>query len=184
MQHSGGKRELIFSIVLYTVFYLLTASVVPYLGVKPEILSLAGGAQVNIVKPDIVLALVICSAVLISSKRSIVLGMIFGFIIDVTCSVPMLSSVTYCLCGHYAPRLSRFFAGRGVINIVLISLPLLLIRALISTFYLLGSWHSISFTDIIVGAVIPEYLYNLASVVAIYFILLLFMRIFRIEKSV
>ncbi len=184
MLHSSGKRELIFSIVLYTVFYLLTASVVPYLGVRPDILSFTGTEQINTVKPDIMLSLVICSAVLISSKRSVVLGMIFGFVIDVTCSVPMFSSLTYCLCGHYAPRLSRFFAGRGIVNIVLIAIPLLLLRAVASTFYLLGTWHNISFPDILFGAVLPEYLHNLISVVIVYFVLVLLMRIFRIEKSV
>lgn len=184
MQHSGGKRELIFFIVLYTVFYLLTASVVPYLGIKPNLPALVTDISVNIVKPDIMLALVICSAVMISSKRSVVLGMIFGFIIDVTCSVPMLSSLTYCLCGHYAPKLSRIVAGKGIVNTVLIAIPLLLMRAVVSTFYLLGTWHSISFSDILVGAVLPEYLYNLVTVAAVYGILELLIRIFRIERSV
>lgn len=184
MQHSSGKRELIFFIILYTVFYLLTASVVPYLGVKPEIPALAAGTHVNIVKPDIMLALVICSAALISSRRSVVLGIIFGFVIDVTCSVPMLSSVTYCLCGHYAPKISRFAAGKGIVNTVLMAIPLLLIRAVVSTFYLLGTWHNISFWDILVGAVLPEYLYNLITVAVVYGVLELLMKLFRIEKAV
>ncbi len=184
MIHSSGKRELTFFIILYTVFYLLTASVVPYLGIKPEFLSLVNGAAVNTVKPDIMLALVICSAILAFGKHTVILGIVFGFIIDVTCSVPMLSCVSYCLCAHYAPKLSRVFVGRGMVNTVLVAVPLLLIRAFTSTFYLLGTWHNISFGDILVGAVLPEYIYNIVTVAVVYGTLVLLMRIFRIEESV
>ena len=183
MIRSSGKRELVFFIILYTVFYLFTASVVPYIGVKPAI----PGADVlafSTVRPDIMLALVICTGILANGKRKVVLGIIFGFIVDVTCSVPMLSSLTYCLCGLYASKLSRIVFGRGVVNTVFAAVPLLLIRAAVSIFYLLGTWHNIGFFEILAGAVIPEYLCNLVAVAVVYLITVALMRLFRIEKSV
>lgn len=184
MVRSSGKRELIFSITVFTVFYLLTASVVPYLGIKPDFMAFGGNTAINTVRPDIMLALVICFAILSSGRSIVILGIVFGFIIDVTCSVPMLSSVCYCVCGLYAGKLSHIFFGRSVVNAVLVSFPLLLIRAFVSTFYLLGTWHNISFTDIFFGAVIPEYVYNVCTVAFVYLLLVFLMKIFRIEKSV
>lgn len=184
MIRSGGKRDLVFFIIVFTVFYLLTASVVPYLGIRPEFMTSGTDTVMNTVKPDIMLALVICSAIFASGKRTVVLGIVFGFIIDVTCSVPMISSLCYCLCALYAGKLSHIFFGRGVVNAVLVSFPLLLMRAMVSTFYLLGTWHNISFKDILFGAVIPEYVYNLICVAIVWVVLALLMKIFRIEKTV
>lgn len=184
MIRQGGKRELIFFISVFVVFYLLTASVVPYFGVKPEFLSFGGRIAENTVKPDIMMALVICSAILSGRRRTVILGIVFGFLVDVTCNVPVLSPLCYCLCGLYAGKLSYTFSGKGAVNAVLVSVPLLLIKAAISIFYLLGTWHNISFADILIGAVLPEYIYNIIAVAAVYGILSILMKIFRIEKSI
>lgn len=185
MIRSGGKRELVFFIIIFAVFYILTASVVPYLGIRPSFDVLTDkGTVMNTVRPDIMLALVICCAIVASGKRTVVLGIIFGFLVDVTCSVPMISSLCYCLCAMYAGKLSHIFFGRGVVNAVLVSFPLLLMRSIISTFYLLGTWHNISFRDIITGAVIPEYVYNIVTVAIVWGVLALLMKVFRIEKTV
>ena len=184
MVHSGGKRESVFFIAIFTVFYLLTASVVPYLGVRMEFLSFGGNIAQNIVKPDIIIALVICSAILSPGRKNVVLGIVFGFIVDVTCAAPMFSSLIYCLCGHYAGRLSFAFSGKGAVNAVLVAVPLLLTKAVVSTFYLLATWHTISFTDILLGAVLPEYIYNIITVFVVYFVLSLLMKLFKIERSI
>lgn len=184
MIRQGGKRELMFLIPVFVVFYLLTASVVPYFGIRPEFLSFGDRIAENTVKPDIMMALVICSAILSGRRRAVILGIIFGFIVDVTCNVPMLSPLCYCLCGLYAGKLSYTFSGKGVINAVLVSVPFFFIKSVISVFYLLGTWHNISFADILIGAVLPEYLYNIIAVAVVYGILYFLMKIFRIEKSI
>ena len=88
MIHSSGKRELIFFIATFTVFYLITASVMPHLGVRMGFLSFGADIAQNAVKPDIMAALVICSAILSSRRRTVILGIVFGFLVDVTCFVP------------------------------------------------------------------------------------------------
>ena len=184
MVHSGGKRELVFFIIIFTVFYLITASVVPYLGIRMGFLSFGGTFSQSTVKPDLLLALVISSAILSSRRRTVVLGIIFGFIVDVTCFIPMFSSLVYCLCGQYAGKLSFALPGKGAVNAMLVSVPLLLIKAVISTFFLLATWHNISIKDIIFGAVIPEYIYNIIAVTAVYCLLSLLMKLFRVEQSI
>ena len=184
MLRAGGKREPLFFIFTFIIFYLLTASVVPYLGVRMNFLSFGGRIAQNIVKPDIMFALVLCSAILSVRRRTVILGIIFGFIVDVTCSVPMFSPLCYCLSALYAGRLSFAFPGKGVLNAMFVAAPLLLLKAAVGTFYLLGTWHNISFTDIIFGAVLPEYIYNIIVVAIVYGILSFLMKLFRIEKSI
>jgi len=184
VRSSGGKRETVFFVIVFAVFYLITASIIPYSGVKMEFLSALNGEYAqNSVKPDILLALVICSAIFSSRRRTVILGIIFGFIVDVTCSVPMFSSLCYCLCGHYAKKFSYTFSGKGVINAMLVALPLLLIKSVTSTFYLLGAWHNISFKDILFSAILPEYIYNVIAVAVVYAVLSLLMKLARIEKT-
>ncbi|MBR3996397.1 MAG: hypothetical protein IKI97_14115 [Clostridia bacterium] len=183
MLRTGGKREHLFFIFTFIIFYLLTASVVPYLGVRMNFLSFGGRIVQNAVKPDILFALVLCSAILSGRRRAVILGIVFGFIVDVSCSVPMLSPLCYCLCAMYAGGLSFAFPGKGAVNAMLVSVPLLLMKAVVGTFYLLGTWHSISLGDIILGAVLPEYIYNILSVAVVYGVLSLLMKLFRIEKA-
>ena len=71
-----------------------------------------------------------------------------------------------------------------MINAVFASAPLLLIRSVVSAFYLLGTWHNIGFADILVGAVIPEYICNLVAVAVVYVVLSLLMTLFKIEKTI
>ncbi|MBR5308118.1 MAG: hypothetical protein IKU43_05055 [Clostridia bacterium] len=184
MIHSSGKRELIFFIATFTVFYLITASVMPHLGVRMGFLSFGADIAQNAVKPDIMAALVICSAILSSRRRTVILGIVFGFLVDVTCFVPVFSALIYCICAHYAQKLSYAFSGKGVINAVFAAAPLLLIKSVVSAFYLLGTWHNIGFADILAGAVIPEYICNLVAVAVVYVVLSLLMTLFKIEKTI
>ncbi len=184
MHLSDSKRENVFFTVVFLVYYIISASVVPYLGVRMEFLSFGNAVTQSTVQPDLLFALVLCTAILHSSRRAVILGIIFGFIVDVTGGVPLMSSICYCICGHYASSMSRSFSGRGAINAVLVAAPLLLTRLAVSAFYLLATWHSVSFVDIMLGAVIPEYLYNLAVVLVTYPILHWLMRLFRIEALV
>lgn len=181
MIQQDSKKENIFFTLVFLFFYIITASVVPYLGLRMEFLTFGNAVTSSTVNPDIIFAVVLATALLNSGRRAVILGIIFGFIVDVTTSVPLFSPVCYCLCGHYAGVLSKSFSGRGVVNAVLVACPLLLARVLTSTFYLLGTWHSISFAEIIFGAVIPEYIYNLFCVLLIYPTVKFFMRLFGIE---
>ena len=178
---TDSKRENVFFAIIFVAFYIIYTAVVPHLGVRMEFLSFGNAITQSTVQPDLIFALVLCTAILSSSRRAVILGIIFGFIVDVTCGVPMLSSICYCIAGHYAYSMARSFSGRGAINAVFVACPLLLTRFAVSTFYLLGTWHSVSFADIMVGAVIPEYLYNALTVLIVYPILKWLMRIFRIE---
>lgn len=184
MVHSGGKRELVFFIIVFIAVYLFTASAVPYLGIRMEFLSFGGRVAQSIVKPDVMMALVICSSILSQRRRTVVLGIIFGFIIDVTCAVPMFLPLIYCICGQYASKLSFTFSGKGVVNAVFVAVPLALVKSVASAFYLLGTWHNISFGDIILGAVLPEYIYNIAVTAVVYVLLSLLMKLFKIERSI
>lgn len=184
MNHSSGKKDSIFFAIVFVLFYLITFTAVPYMGIKMDFLSFGGLIHQSTVKPDLIFALVLCTAILSSGRRAVVLGIIFGFIVDITCSVPMMSSVCYCLCGLYAYSFSSSFAGRGAVNAMLVGVPMLLMRALVSTFYLLGTWHNISFIDIMLGAVLPEYIYNILAVGAVYLVTKLLMRIFRVEEMI
>lgn len=184
MNHSSGKKDSIFFTLVFVLFYLLTFTAVPHLGIKMNFLSFGGLIHQSTVRPDLMFALVLCTAILSSGRRAVILGIIFGFIVDITCSVPVLSSVCYCLCGLYAYNFSSSFAGRGAVNAMLVSVPMLLMRAVVSTFYLLGTWHDISFIDIMLGAVLPEYIYNIIAVGVVYLITKLLMKLFRVEEMI
>ncbi len=183
MNRSSGKRETLFFIIVFIIFYLITASVTPYMGVKMNFLSFGGKIAQSTVKPDLLFALVLCSSILSSRRRTVILGIVFGFIVDVTCAVPAVSSLCYCLCANYAGSVSFVFSGKGAINAMLVAIPMALMRSLVSTFYLLGTWHNISLKDIMFGAVLPEYIYNVAAVGAVYIVLYFLMKIFRIETA-
>lgn len=184
MNSSNTKRENIFFSLVFLVFYLVTVSTSSHMGIKMEFLSFGGFISQSRVFPDILFALVLCSAILSSKRRAVVLGIIFGFIVDVTGSVPMLSPLVYCVCASLAYNLSTTFAGRGAVNAMIVSLPLLGVKALVSVFLLLGTWHSISFLDILIGAVLPEYIYNIIVVGIVYVILKFLMRLFKVEQLI
>ncbi len=184
MLFSSSKRDNIFFTVVFLLFYLLTVSAVPHLGIKFGFLSFGGLVSQSTVRPDLIFALVLCTAILSSRRRAVVLGIIFGFIVDVTCSAPMLSPLCYCICGLYAYSASSSFAGHGAINAMIVSAVMLLSKVVVSTFYLLGTWHDISFADIMLGAVLPEYIYNILITGVVYLLLSLLMRLFKIEKLI
>lgn len=184
MIFSNSKRDNIFFTVVFILFYILTVCVVPNLGIKMNFLSFGGLVTQSAVKPDIMFALVLSTAILSSRRRAVVLGIIFGFIVDITCVAPMFSPLVYCICGLYAYSAASSFAGHGAINAMIVSLALLLIKACVSTFYLLGTWYNISFTDIMLGAVIPEYIYNVIVCGIVYLVLKLLMKIFKIERMI
>lgn len=184
MTNSNTKKENIFFSLVFLAFYLFTVSASGHLGIKMDFLSFGGLISQSRVYPDILFALVLCCAILNSKRRAVVLGIIFGFIVDVTGTAPMLTPLIYCICASFAYKLSTTVAGRGAVNAILVALVLLLAKALVSTFFLLGTWHSISFTDILFGAVLPEYIYNVVVVGIVYVILKFLMRIFSIEELI
>lgn len=184
MNFSNSKRDNIFFSLVFVVFYLFTAAALPYLGVKMGFLSFGGLISQSTVKPDLLFALVLSTAILNSRRRAVILGIIFGFVVDVTCGTPMLSPLVYCLCGHYAYSVSSGYAGTGAVNAMLSALPLLLSKVIVSTFYLLATWHDISFIDILLGAVLPEYIYNVIAVGVMYLVLKLLMKLFKIEQLI
>ena len=184
MNSSNTKRENIFFTLVFLVFYLITVSASTHMGIKLSFLSFGGLISQSKVYPDILFALVLCSAILSSKRRAVVLGIIFGFIVDVTATVPMLTPLIYCICASFAYKFSTTVAGRGAINAMIASMPLLCAKALVSAFLLLGTWHSISFTDILFGAVIPEYIYNVIIVGIVYVILKFLMRLFSVEQLI
>lgn len=184
MNSSNTKRENVFFSLVFLVFYLFTVSASAHMGIKMNFLSFGGLTSQSRVFPDILFSLVLCSAILSSKRRAVVLGIIFGFIVDVTGSAPMLTPLIYCICASFAYRLSTTVAGHGAINAMLVSLPLLCAKALVSTFLLLGTWHSISFSDILFGAVVPEYIYNVIVVGIVYVILKFLMRLFKVEQLI
>ena len=67
---------------------------------------------------------------------------------------------------------------------MIVSAVLLLSKVAVSTFYLLGTWHDISFSDIMLGAVLPEYIYNILITGVVYLFVSLLMRIFKIERMI
>lgn len=184
MVFSNSRRDNIFFAVIFILFYILTASVVPNLGIKFSFLSFGEAVTQSTVKPDIIFGLVLSTAILSSRRRAVVLGIIFGFIVDITCFAPVLSALVYCICGLYAYSLSQSFAGHGAVNAMLVALPLLLTKAIVTTFYLLATWHDISFSDIMLGAVLPEYIYNVLVTGIVYLVLKLLMKIFKIERLI
>ncbi len=184
MKYSDNKREYIFFSVLFLIFYLLTSGAISYFAIKMNFLSFGGLIPQHPVVPDILFALVLCTAILNSKRRAVIFGIIFGFVVELTCNVPAFSPLVYCICGHFAYGLSSSFAGRGAVNAMITAMPLLLPRVLVSTFYLLGTWHDISFAGIMLGAVLPEFIYNVLAVGVVFLLLRLLMRIFKIEQMI
>lgn len=184
MHMTDSKRENVFFTLVFLFFYIISTSVLPHLGVRMEFLSFGNAITQSTVQPDLLFALVLSTAILYSPRSAVIFGIIFGFIADVTGAAPLFSSVCYCICGHYAYSMSQSFVGRGVINAMLVSVPLLLTRFAVSSFYLLGTWHSVSFFDIMFGAVIPEYICNILAVLIVYPVLRLLLRAFRIDSQV
>ncbi len=184
MTNSTTKKENIFFSLVFLAFYLFAVSANAHLGIKMGFLSFGGLISQSRVYPDILFALVLCTAILNSKRRAVVLGIIFGFIVDVTGSAPMLTPLIYCICASFAYKLSTTVAGHGAVNAMLTSLVLLCAKAIVSAFFLLGTWHSISFTDILFGAVVPEYIYNVIIVGIVYVIVKFLMRIFSIEELI
>ncbi len=184
MLFSNNKRDNIFFTLVFLLFYILTVSVLPHLGIRFEIFSFGGLISQSTVMPDIIFPLVLCTAIFSSRRRAVILGIIFGFIVDVTCSAPVFSPLCYCLCGMYAYTASSSFAGHGALNAMIVSAVLLLSKVVVSTFYLLGTWHDISFADIMLGAVLPEYIYNILITGVVYLLVSLLMRIFKIERMI
>ena len=182
MNMTDSKRDNIFFALVFLLFYIVSIAVVPHLGVRFEFLSFGNAITQSTVQPDFLFALVLCTAILYSPRYAVIFGIIFGFIIDVTGGVPLFSSVCYCICGHYAYSMSVSFMGYGACNAVLVAFPLLITRFAVSSFYLLGTWHSLSFFDIMFGAVIPEYICNVLAVLIVYPLLKLLMRSFRIDS--
>lgn len=182
MNRFSSKRSDIFLAFTFLVFYLLTASLVPRLAIRMDLLSFGGAVTQSPVRPDLLFGLVLATSILFSRKQAVIFGIIAGFLVDVTVGAPVFSPLCYFICGYYAGTLASSLAGHGVVNAVLAALPLLLVKAVISTFYLLGTWHDIGFLDILFGAVLPEYLYNLVAAALVFLILRGLCRLFRIDN--
>ncbi len=179
---SESRKKNIFFTVVFLLFYIFTVAALPHMGVKMRFLTFGGRLTAAEVRPDFIFALVLCTALLCSKRAAVVLGILFGFLCDLTCRAPLFSPMCCALCGLYAYKLSGIMAGKGLLNAVLVSFPLLLTKALASTFFLLGTWHTAGILDILFGAVIPEFIYNVIIVIPVYFILKGLMRLFGIEQ--
>lgn len=174
----------VFYSVLFSLFFLIAAVIVPRLGITFSFLSFGGSFAVSKVTPDIMLALVVICSILSSNRLACVLGLIFGFLYDATVGIPyMFSPILYTLGGMFAPKFSESFAKRGISGVVVSSSVLYLAKAIITAFYHLATWREISLGSLIVGTLLSEFIYNMIAVLVLYPIVLFFAKLCKVEME-
>ncbi len=178
-------RTKVFYSIIFTITFLFAAVIVPRMGITFSFLSFGGKISVSRVTPDILLSLVIICSMICSNRLACVLGLVFGFIYDVTAGTPyMFTPVIYTVSGIVAPKLSESFANKGIFGVLVSALEIFAARGVITAFYHLATWREVSLSTLVVGTVLPEILYNLIAAAVMFYITVFLARLFRVETDV
>ncbi len=167
-----NKKKVILFGVLFTLFFLISAAVTSELN----------NVGMRVV-PDISLALCVVSTLMLDKKTACVYALVFGTLMDLFVMPPFhFSPVIYLVTCYFAEKLSFVFSKMSAATTAVISIPFLLLRSVVGTFYLLYSYKA-PLGKIISKCIAPEFFVNLASVIVTYYVCIMIMRFLRIRKQ-
>jgi hypothetical protein len=179
MRNKVNLRNNFFFILLFLVFFLFAASLLPFTAVRFSFLSFDGKIGTRLVAPDIFFGAIVATGILYDRKFAAILGLVFGFMCDSFINPPfMLCTLLYFLTGYLAPKLSLIFTQKTPLTMLLVSAPLLLMRSFVSCFNHLASSSRIDLASLFVGALLPEYLYNLFAAIVLFLLINVLFKLF------
>lgn len=148
------KSIKVFYAVVCVIFFLISGSVIPFMGLKTM--------------PDILLCLCCILPKYLPRKDCCVYGILLGFFTDLLVGSPMhFSPVIYLVPCVFAPYLFSFFNRVGTVTAAVCSLPFLLLKGIVGSVYLMSTEHTVSLSFIISRFILPELLVNFTSVLII-----------------
>lgn len=166
----------IFFISFFLCAFLVATKIMPHLAIK--VLALSG----RTIKADVLLASVISLGLLRGKKYACIFALPTGFIFDVFVGNPyMFSPLVFFLCAWFSSLAATPFSKRTPITAAIISAILLLIKALVSFFYLIAVSGDSGTSTILLLGVLPEYIANIIVCALVFSIMRILMALFRIS---
>lgn len=180
MQSKVSLRNNVFFAFLFLAFFLFAASVLPFTALRFSFLSFGGIIRVRLTSPDILFGAVVATGILYDRNAAAILGLIFGFLCDSFINPPfMLCTLLYFLAGYFAPHLALIFSKKTPLTVLLVSAPLLFMRSFVSCFNHIASSTGVQFGSLFLGALVPEYLYNLVAAVVMFLLINILFKLFN-----
>ena len=159
---SDVKSKVFFS-VLFTVFFLLAASIMPYVGFEVP------GTALRIV-PDILFSLSIAAGIVYERNPASVIALIFGFMSDVFITPPVhLSPLLFFLGAYYSSKAVGAFTRVNCLTATVASIPFFLLRTIVGGVYLI-SRGGMGFFEILKTVLLPELAMNVISMFFVYIV--------------
>lgn len=171
MQNSKRKINAVF-IGFFTIIYFFSICIMPriQISVFPE---LKVGA-------DIILGSLISFSLLRGRKTACIFALVLGFAVDIYANPYMFSPVVYFLCAYLVKPASAPFSKKSPLSCLVISAQVLLIKEMVSIFYLTAVLRDVKFSHILLKAVVPEYLLCIAASVIMLVFMKAVMAVFKI----
>lgn len=170
------NRINIFFIVFFVCAFLVATNIMPHLAIKVSALS---GITV---KGDILLASVISLGLLRGKRYASIFALPAGFLFDIFVGNPyMFSPLVFFLCAWFSSLAATPFSKRTPITASIISAELLLIKALVSFFYLIAVSGDSGTSSILLLGVLPEYLANIIACAIVFSVMRILMALFRVS---
>lgn len=176
MKNNSKVKQHILISLCFLFFYILTCILSPKMAIGWFNSSLPAS-------PNFLLCATVALGLLKGRKLGGIYGMIFGFLFDATVGDPFqLSPVIFFLCGYFAKSFARPFLRRNPITALFVSGVLFAFRAVVSSFCIVARWRGITFFNIL-GAVLPEYFYNLLISPVLFVITVLIFALLKIDTE-
>lgn len=166
----------IFFIAFFVCAFLFATGVAPHLAIKVSALS---GITV---KADFLVASVISLGLLRGKKYASLFALPAGFLFDIFVGNPyMFSPLVFFLCAWFSSLAATPFSKRTPITATIISAELLLIKAIVSFFYLIAVSGDSGTGKILLLGVLPEYIVNVVVCAIVFSVMRILMALFRIS---
>ena len=177
-------KALLFYTALFLLLFLVECCFAPYLAVRFSFLTLNGRFPQLPIRPDLMLCMTLVAGILFEPRPAAVLGLVFGFLSDVTVGNPYLfSPAVFAVCGFLVRYPMRIFTRKNALTAALASIPFLAIRALTTAFFLIATNGGTPILDLVVGGVLPEFLCHVVAVVITFLLADLLRRPFGVERT-
>jgi len=131
--------------------------------------NILNGFKIFGAKPNLIISLVVAAAVTETEKYAAVFGMVCGFLVDSSVGSPFFfSGLYYFFAAYLTAALRKYYFGRSLPTMILISLPVCAFREVFNIFYLVGAWGNFDIRRAVLEFILPEYIYTVALAPVVY----------------
>lgn len=131
--------------------------------------NILNGFKIFGAKPNLIISLAIAAAVAENEKYAAVLGMIAGFVTDLSAGSPFFfSGIYYFFAAYISSIISKIYFTKSLLTMIFMILPVCAVREIFNMFYLMGIWSEFNLTEAIFIYILPEYIYTVGLAPAVY----------------